>query len=139
MAPVIKWKDGSGNWILCDTPEKSRLMHLDRIRKRHEALVKEGFMCTQGWRMNIGTEHATLLDGGIRFAEQMGQVAITVRDWHNQKHEGISLEVARGILEEIVAEQMRLLYRKWDFQDQVKTAETWEVLQALQAEYEGDW
>jgi len=136
----VFWKDPStGEWVLCDTAEKAKPMHLDRIRRRHEALEKEGFICSQGWRMNIGTEHATLLDGGIRYAEQKVQPNITIRDYENETHADVPLEVARGILEEIVARQMALLYGKWDLQARVKNAASLEELDALKLEYEEGW
>ena len=58
-----------------------------------------------GWRMNIGTEHAALLDGGIRYAELKGQVALTIRDWNNGTQWGFPWERQREILAEISGRQ----------------------------------
>jgi hypothetical protein len=139
LSQELFWKDPQGNWVKCDTPEKSKSMHLERIRKRHEALEKEGFLCSLGWRMNIGTEHASLLDGGIRYAEQKGQATITIRDWNNERHEDVPLEIAKGILQEIVERQMTLLYGKWSLQERVRSASRWEDIETLEAEYERGW
>lgn len=139
MAPELWWKNPAGEWVKVDSPEKAKPMHLERIKKKHEALEKEGFSCSQGWRMNVGTEHATLLDGGIRYAEQKGQGSLTIRDWGNVKHEGVPLEVARAILAEIVERQMSLLYGKWGLQERVEAAESFEELTSIQREYEGGW
>ncbi len=139
MSQDLFWKDSQGNWVKCDTPEKSKPMHLEKIRKKHEALEKEGFFCSLGWRMNIGTEHASLLDGGIRYAEQKGQTTIIIRDWDNDRHEGVPLENAKAILQEIVERQMALLYGKWSLQERMRSAGSWEEIQALEAEYERGW
>lgn len=139
MAPELWWKNPDGEWVLIDTPEKAKPMHLERIKRRYEELEREGFVCSTGWRMNVGTEHATLLDGGIRYAESKGQESLTVRDWHNVKHEGVPLSVARQILAEIVERQMTLLYGKWALQDRVASAQTFAELEEIEREYWGGW
>ena len=95
------WDSTINAWVLHLSGYKSQC--LEQVYAEYEDALSRGVPCTVGeatYVMDAGEEHATRLDRGIRLAEMLGQVSITLTDYYNKDHPGIPLEVAQEVLKQ---------------------------------------
>lgn len=73
---------------------EAKMLQVDAINKAFLAVVTGAVECTVGeltLTMDAGYENATKLDDGITLAQRLGETVITITDYNNVDHAGITL------------------------------------------------
>lgn len=103
----------------------------EKTKAAFNTALAVGFTCSNGIKMDADRERVQRLDDGTRLAKRLGQTTMNVRDFNNVTQPNVPVADVEKMVDELGANYLAQLEKKWALQDQIEAATTIAEVEAI--------